>query len=285
MEPWKKIQKEHMEKKLKNIGERYLLEELIAESEVKATFRGHDLLMDRKVAVKVLHNKIDQSASLVSLFWLEAKKAASLDHANIMPVCDYGSKEDIFFMVMPWFEGCSLRYSLQSDGRLSLECALTIACKVALGLAKAHRLGIIHGAVKPENVLIGRGGAIKLTDFGIASITEQLTGSGILLEATQYSAPEQMRREILSPAADIYACGRMMYEMLTGQLPDSDDAPVPGMLQYLEDEPELHDLAKPSILPKLEQVVLRCLEKEPEMRFRNGFSLAYALEEASHPGG
>src|ERR1700686_1748146 len=137
--------------------------------------------------------------------------------------------------------------------------------------------------VKPQNVLVGRDGSIKLTDFGIASVykdinAERLTTTGMTLGTVQYYAPEQAQGEIVSPAADVYALGIVMYEMLTGRTPFDGENAVAVAMQHIQDAPVPPSQFNPNIPPALEEIILRCLEKVPEMRFRDGSSLARALE-------
>jgi eukaryotic-like serine/threonine-protein kinase len=141
----------------------------------------------------------------------------------------------------------------------------------------------VHRDVKPQNVLVGRGGSIKLTDFGIASVykdinAERLTTTGMTLGTVQYYAPEQAQGEIVSPAADVYALGIVMYEMVTGHPPFDGDSPVAVAMQHIQDIPTPPSHINPNLSPPLEEIILRCLEKVPEMRFRDGSQLARALE-------
>src|SRR6266571_2294277 len=172
---------------------------------------------------------------------------------------------------------------LSSHDVLDVDRAIIIAHDIALGLGAAHRRGIVHRDVKPQNVLIGIDGSIKLTDFGIVSLyknanAERLTTSGMTLGTVQYFAPEQAQGEIVSPAADVYALGIVMYEMLTGHPPFDGNSPVVVAMQHIQDQPEPPGQFNPSIPAALEEIILRCLEKEPGMRFPDGSQLARALE-------
>jgi eukaryotic-like serine/threonine-protein kinase len=198
-------------------------------------------------------------------------------------VYDYGQTDGNYFIVMELIEGTDLRHYLRSRKVLDNERAIIIAHDVALGLGAAHRRGIVHRDVKPQNVLVGRDGSIKLTDFGIASVykdinAERLTTTGMTLGTVQYYAPEQAQGEIVSPAADVYALGIVMYEMLTGRTPFDGDTPVSVAMQHIQDAPIPPSQYNPDIPPALEEIILRCLEKVPEMRFRDGSQLARALE-------
>src|SRR5947209_5270774 len=265
------------------LGERYQLQDPIGRGGMATIYRGRDMRMDRTVAIKVLREVYSTDSKFVKRFQQEAKAASALQHPNIVQVFDYGQTDGNYFIVMELVEGTDLRRYLRSRGVLDVDRAIIIAHDVALGLGAAHRRGIVHRDVKPQNVLVGRGGSIKLTDFGIASVykdinAERLTTTGMTLGTVQYYAPEQAQGEIVSPAADVYALGIVMYEMLAGRTPFDGDTPVAVAMQHIQDMPTPPSYFNPDIPPALEGVILRCLEKEPERRYRDVSTLARALE-------
>jgi eukaryotic-like serine/threonine-protein kinase len=265
------------------LGERYQLQDPIGRGGMATIYRGRDMRMDRIVAIKVLREVYSTDPKFVTRFQREAKAASSLQHPNIVQVYDYGQSDGNYFIVMELVEGTDLRRYLRSRGVLAIDRAIIIAHDVALGLSAAHRRGIVHRDVKPQNILVGRDGSIKLTDFGIASVykdinAERLTTTGMTLGTVQYYAPEQAQGEIVSPAADVYALGIVMYEMLTGRTPFDGDTPVAVAMQHIQDPPTPPSHFNPAIPPALEEIIMRCLEKVPEMRFRDGSALARALE-------
>ncbi|MBA2285590.1 MAG: protein kinase [Ktedonobacteraceae bacterium] len=265
------------------LGERYQLQEPIGRGGMATIYRGRDLRMDRVVAIKVLREVYSTDPKFVTRFQREAKAASALQHPNIVQVYDYGQTEGNYFIVMECIEGTDLRRYLRSRGLLDIDRAIIIAHDVALGLGAAHRRGIVHRDVKPQNILVGRDGSIKLTDFGIASVykdinAERLTTTGMTLGTVQYYAPEQAQGEIVSPAADVYALGIVIYEMLTGRTPFDGDTPVAVAMQHIQDLPVPPSQLNPNIPPALEDIIMRCLEKIPEMRYRDGSALARALE-------
>ena len=269
---------------LEVLGERYQLQDPIGRGGMATIYRGRDMRMDRPVAIKVLREVYSTDPKFVTRFQREAKAASALQHPNIVQVYDYGQSDGNYFIVMELIDGTDLRRYLRSRGILPVERAIIIAHDVALGLGAAHRRGIVHRDVKPQNVLVGRNGSIKLTDFGIASVykdinDERLTTTGMTLGTVQYYAPEQAQGEIVSPAADVYALGIVMYEMLTGRTPFDGDTPVAVAMQHIQDLPTPPSHLNAAIPPALEGVILRCLEKVPEMRYRDGSVLARALEE------
>jgi Serine/threonine protein kinase len=265
------------------LGERYQLQDPIGRGGMATIYRGRDMHMDRTVAIKVLREVYSTDPKFVTRFQREAKAASSLQHPNIVQVYDYGQSDGNYFIVMELVEGTDLRRYLRSRGVLAIDRAIIIAHDVALGLGAAHRRRIVHRDVKPQNILVGRDGSIKLTDFGIASVykdinDERLTTTGMTLGTVQYYAPEQAQGEIVSPAADVYALGIVMYEMLTGRTPFDGDTPVAVAMQHIQDAPLPPSQLNPNIPPALEEIILRCLEKVPEMRYRDGSTLARALE-------
>jgi eukaryotic-like serine/threonine-protein kinase len=265
------------------LGERYQLQDPIGRGGMATIYRGRDMRMDRFVAIKVLREVYSTDPKFVTRFQREAKAASALQHPNIVQVYDYGQSDGNYFIVMELVEGTDLRRYLRSRGVLAMDRAVIIAHDVALGLGAAHRRSIVHRDVKPQNIMVGRDGSIKLTDFGIASVykdinDERLTTTGMTLGTVQYYAPEQAQGEIVSPAADVYALGIVMYEMVTGRTPFDGDTPVAVAMQHIQDAPVPPSQLNPNIPPALEEIILRCLEKIPEMRFRDGSTLARALE-------
>src|SRR5438309_859360 len=265
------------------LGDRYQLGDAIGRGGMATIYRGNDMRMERVVAIKVLREVYSTDPKFVTRFQREAKAASALQHPNIVQVYDYGQTDGNYFIVMELIEGTDLRRYLRSRGVLDVDRAIIIAHDVALGLGAAHRRDIVHRDVKPQNVLVGRGGSIKLTDFGIASVykdinAERLTTTGMTLGTVQYYAPEQAQGEIVSPAADVYALGIVMYEMVTGHPPFDGDSPVAVAMQHIQDVPTPPSHLNPNLSPALEEIILRCLEKVPEMRFRDGSQLARALE-------
>jgi serine/threonine protein kinase len=229
-------------------------------------YRGLDLHMDRVVAIKVIRDAYNTDPELVTRFEREMKAASTLQHPNMVLVYDYGQTDGKYFIVMELVGGTDLRRYLRSRGVLAVDRAIIIAHDVALGLGAAHRRGIVHRDVKPQNVLVGRDGSIKLTDFGIASVykdinAERLTTTGMTRGTVQYYAPEQAQGEIVNPAADVDALGIVMYEMLTGRPPFDGDTPVAVAMQHIQDVPTPPSELNPNIPPPLEEIILRCLER------------------------
>jgi eukaryotic-like serine/threonine-protein kinase len=265
------------------LGDRYELQCLIGSGGMASIHRARDLQADRIVAVKVLHDIYSTDSQFVRRFLREARTASDLKHPNIVRVYDFGQTDGKYFIVMELLEGTDLRNYLTSRKVLDVDRSTIIAHDIALGLGAAHRRGIVHRDVKPQNVLIGFDGSVKLTDFGIVSIytsanVERLTTSGMTLGTVQYYAPEQAQGEIVTPAADVYSLGIVMYEMLTGHPPFDGESAVIVAMKHITEEPIPPRQFNPYIPAKLENIILRCLEKEPRDRFSDGSKLARALE-------
>jgi serine/threonine-protein kinase len=265
------------------LGGRYELLEPIGRGGMATIYRARDRRMNRTVAVKVLREVYSTDRKFVTRFQMEARAASSLAHPNIVQVYDYGQSTDSYYIVMELIQGTDLRRYLRNHHILSVDQAVAIAHAVALGLGAAHRRSIVHRDVKPQNILVNGEGLVKLTDFGIASMykdlsAERLTTTGMTLGTVQYYAPEQAQGEIVKPAADVYALGIVMYEMLTGKPPFDGDTPVSVAVRHIQDLPEPPRKQNPKIPPALEELILRCLEKDPRDRYVDGDALAKALD-------
>jgi eukaryotic-like serine/threonine-protein kinase len=271
----------HLHQEFELLSDRYQLQDPIGRGGMASIYLGRDLRMERSEAIKVLREISSTDPKLVKRLQLEAKAASALQHPNIVQVYDSGLTDGKYYIVMELVDGTDLRRYLRSRSRgvLDVDRAIIIAHAVALGLGAAHRRGIVHRDVRPENVLVGRYGSIKLTNFRIESVYKDMNAERLFTIGTvQYYAPEQAQGEIVNPATDVYALGIVMYEMLTGRPPFDGDTPVAVAMQHLQDPPTPPSQLNPEIPPSLEEIILRCLEKVPEMRFGDGSSLARALE-------
>ena len=218
----------------------------------------------------------------VKRFQREAEVMYSLQYPNIVSVYDYGHTNGDYFIIMELVDGTDLRRFLGSRGILDANRAIMIARDVAIGLSEAHRRGIVHRAVIPQHILMDNAGPIKLSSFTIASVKgindEDLSTIGTSLNIVPYFPPEQAMGEFVTPAADIYALGIVMYEMLTSHPPFEGNSPVVVAMQHIQDVPKPPSQINSNIPAELEEIIIRCLEKEPDMRFRDGSELAKALE-------
>ena len=201
---------------------RYRLIARVAGGGMGDVYRAHDLLLDRAVAVKVLQPGLAADPDLVARFKAEARAAARLTHPNVVAVYDWGEEsERTYYMVMEFVPGTDLRDVLVGQGRLEAAQAAAIVADVCDALAAAHESGLVHRDVKPENVLIAPGGKVKVADFGIAAVadTDRTAPGGVIPGTLRYLAPEQARGAHAGTAADIWAAGAMLYELVTGHPP------------------------------------------------------------------
>ncbi len=252
----------------KILNNRYELQQKIGEGGMARVYRGRDLRLNRQVAVKVLHSHYAGDTGFLQRFHHEAQAAANLRHPNIVDVYDVGQDGDIHYIVMEYVPGSDLKALLMRNGPLPVEQAVPIAESIASGLEAAHRVGMIHRDVKPQNIIIGDGGQIKITDFGIAKskLSTAMTETGVTFGTADYISPEQARGLAASPQSDIYSLGITLYEMLTGRLPFTGDSSIAVAMQHVTAEPPPPRMYNPRIPPQLEALVLRALSKDPADR-------------------
>jgi serine/threonine protein kinase len=263
------------------LNNRYRLLELVGSGGMAVVYRGEDTLLQRRVAVKVLREGFASDPAFLTRFQREARAAANLDHPNIVTVYDVGQDGDRHYIVMEYVDGQDLKTLIRQKGRLGVEETLDIAVQVCAGVGHAHKAGIIHCDIKPQNVLVTKDGRAKVTDFGIA---RALSGSGItesemVWGSPLYFSPEQAAGEPPSPASDVYSIGVMVYEMLAGSPPFQAEKPAALALMHMREEPPPLAVRNPQVPSQLEWIVRKVLAKEPSARYRTAEQLAHILEE------
>ncbi len=260
---------------------RYRLLELIGSGGMAVVYKGLDTLLHRPVAVKILREAYASDPAFVVRFQREARAAARLDHPNIVTIYDVGQDGDRHYIVMEYVDGEDLKSLIRRVGRLSVDQAVDIAIQMAAGVGHAHRMGIIHCDIKPQNVLITRDGVVKVTDFGIARALSEsgLTDPEIVWGSPTYFSPEQAAGERPVPASDVYSIGVVLYEMLAGVPPFQAEKPTALALMHLREEPQPLSVHNPQIPPQLEWIVRKLLAKEPAARYRTAEQLAIVLQE------
>jgi serine/threonine protein kinase len=263
------------------LNERYRLIACIGSGGMAVVYEGLDMLLERRVAVKVLRQRFASDPEFLERFQREARAAANLDHPNIVTVFDVGKDGDRHYIVMEYVDGQDLKTIIRQKGRLSVGEALDITAQVAAGVGHAHKAGVIHRDIKPQNVLITRAGRAKVVDFGIARALSEsgLTDSDTVWGSPIYFAPEQAAGDPLTPASDVYSIGVMMYEMLAGTPPFEADSPTALAMKHLREEPPPLTVHNPQVPPRLEWIVRKLLSKEPSARYRTAEQLAHVLEE------
>ena len=250
------------------LGNRYQVQDRIDRNgSISNVYHGRDTHMNSDIAIKVLREIYSTDPKFVTRFQRQAKATSTLHHSSIVEVYDYGHTDGTYYIIMELIEGVDLRRYLRSRGILPAERAIIIAHDIALGLGAAHRVGVVHRGVNPFHVLMDHDGSVKLIAFGTLG-----------LPTTHYYSPEQLQGEIVTPAADVYALGIVMYEMLTGRTPFDGDTPVAIAMQHIHDAPIPPSQFNPSFPSTLEMTVLQCLEKVAEQRYPDGSQLAHALQ-------
>ena len=252
----------------RTLARRYELLELIGGGGMADVYKAHDKLLDRPVAVKILHAQFSNDADFIDKFHREAQGAARLAHPNIVNIYDVGEEAGSHYIVMEYVPGDTLKTRIQQEGHLSVEESLQIAKDIASALEQAHRNNLVHCDIKPHNILMMPDGHIKVADFGIArAVTAStMTYSGSVIGSVHYFSPEQAKGSMITPKSDIYSLGVVMYEMLTGQLPFTGETSVGIAIKHLQEEAPTVRQADPSIPPVVEAIVSKAMGKVAEER-------------------
>ena len=250
------------------LARRYELQELIGGGGMADVYKAQDKLLDRAVAVKILHQQYANDAEFVEKFRREATAAAKLAHPNIVNIYDVGEDGGSQYIVMEYVSGPTLKEVIQQKGCLEPIEAVRIAKEIASALESAHRNNLVHCDIKPHNILVMPDGHIKVTDFGIARAVSAstMTYSGSVMGSVHYFSPEQAKGTVITTKSDVYSLGVVLYEMLTGQLPFNGETSVSIALKHLQEEPVPIRQLNPSIPPVLEAIVQKAMSKDPADR-------------------
>lgn len=254
------------------LTERYHITSHLARGGMADVYEGQDTLLNRRVAIKVLHSQYSSDEAFVKRFRREAQAAANLSHPNIVGIYDWGQAQNTYFIVMEIVEGRSLRDVLKSEGALLPRRAIEIASETAAALSVAHRAGLVHRDVKPGNILLARDGTVKVTDFGIARAwddSQELTRTGAVIGTATYFSPEQAQGAPADGRSDVYALGVVLYEMLTGRPPFLGDSPMSVAFQHVSAEAPVPSSLNPDVGPDLDTVVMKALRKDPSARYQS----------------
>ena len=265
----------------KLFNNRYEIKEKLGSGGTSIVYRGQDTLLGRMVTIKILREEYASNEDFVRRFRREAQAVASLSHGNIVSVYDVGYEENMHYIVMEFVEGESLKEYIKRKGAIEINEACDIITQILEGVQYAHEHGIIHRDIKPHNILLGIDGRAKVTDFGIAvgmsDVTLTYNTSSKILGSVHYISPEQVQGQAVTEKSDIYSVGVVFYEMLTGQLPYSGDAPISIAMQHVQGE-----LVQPhqvnNLIPMgLSYVVMRAMRKNPETRFDSAREMAESI--------
>ena len=235
------------------IGGRYELEELVGSGGMSSVYRAHDRMLERKVALKILHSRLGDDDEYVERFRREARAVAQLAHPNIVTVIDRGDDGGRQFIVFEYIDGQTLKEVVDAEGALPIDEVLRLGTGIAAGLAFAHERGIVHRDVKPQNVLMNGDGRAKVTDFGIArslDVEHGVTETGTVLGTSNYIAPEQASGQPVDDRSDVYSLGVVLYELLTGEVPFPGESFVAVAMQHINEPP-------PSVLERRPDAPLR----------------------------
>jgi serine/threonine-protein kinase len=267
------------------IAERYELEELVGTGGMSSVYRAHDRLLERDVALKVLHPQFTADTDYVERFRREARSVARLSHPSIVTVIDRGEQDGRQFIVFEYVRGENLKTLLQRVGPLPEEEAVRLALQIARALGFAHDNGLVHRDVKPQNVLLNGDGQAKVTDFGIARSLDVggLTQTGTVMGTSDYIAPEQARGSQVDAQSDIYSLGTVLYELLTGEVPFPGDNFVAVALRHINEPPPSVRERRPNVSPRLDALIRRAMAKEPRDRFSSMDELCAELSACLSP--
>jgi hypothetical protein len=263
------------------IADRYEIEQLLGIGGMSSVYRARDRLLERRVALKVLHAQHSHDPQYVARFRREAQAIARLSHPNIVTVIDRGEFDGCQYIVLEHVDGANLKQVVERDGRLPVAQALALAHQVARGLAFAHEQGIVHRDVKPQNVLVDEDGRARVTDFGIARSLERddgLTATGTLLGTSDYIAPEQASGEAVDARSDQYSLGALLYELLAGEPPYPGESFMTVAMRHLNDPVPSVRNVRPDVSPRLDTVIGRAMAKRPGERFPSTEAMIGALE-------
>jgi serine/threonine protein kinase/ActR/RegA family two-component response regulator len=278
------------------LGGKYQIRALVGRGASGMVYRAFQIELGRTVAIKVLNPLLQWHPEFVARFQREAVATSMLDHANVLRVIDFGREEDgVAYLVMEYLDGRNLDEVLEEFGTLPQGRAVEIVAQICAGLGEAHGRGIVHRDIKPENVMMTRGrnegGApvdlIKICDFGIARMElgaedsaascDKLTAAGTIWGTPRYMSPEQARGATVDGRSDLYACGILLYEMVTGHLPFQGKSPLAVLQKHLHEAPTRPSELQPDIDPRLEAIILKAMEKDPAERFQSARELRAAL--------
>lgn len=249
---------------------KYKIIKLIGRGGMANVYLASDMGTGIKVAIKILKPEFSSDEEFIRRFDTEAKAVSSLNHANIVKVFGVGREGNFRYIVQEYVDGITVKNLINQNGHLDWKVAVPIVIQVGMALEYAHRNGIVHRDIKPQNILISRDRIAKITDFGIARAASGNTitmSSGGALGSVHYFSPEQARGGNVGPSSDIYSVGVMLFEMVTGRVPFDGDSNVAIAVKHLQDKPPLASMYAPDIPHGLDSIIVKCMQKNPDKRY------------------
>ncbi len=264
----------------KLLGSRYEIIEKIGNGGMATVYKAKDLVLKRYVAVKILREEYTTDNEFIKRFNTEAESAASLTHPNIVSVYDVGKEGNLYYIVMELIKGKTLKEIIVEDGRMGWKWSVKIAKQIAQALETAHRNNIIHRDIKPHNIIITEDGTAKVTDFGIAKAVSNstITAFGTTIGSVHYFSPEHARGGYTDAKSDLYSLGVVLYEMVTGRVPFDADTPVSVALKHMQEKPVPPIELNPAIPQSLNDLILKAMEKDPNMRYSTATEMIEDLD-------
>ncbi|TYR82676.1 Stk1 family PASTA domain-containing Ser/Thr kinase [Priestia megaterium] len=269
----------------RRLNDRYKILHVIGGGGMANVYLARDMILDRDVAIKVLRLDFANDEAFIKRFHREAQSATSIAHPNIVSIYDVGEEEDIYYIVMEYVPGMTLKQYILQESPLSLEKAIHIMTQITSAIAHAHQFGIIHRDIKPQNILIDHDDTVKVTDFGIAVALSSttITHTNSVLGSVHYLSPEQARGGLANKKSDIYSLGVVLFELLTGRVPFSGESAVSIALKHLQTETPSPKKWNVAIPQSVENVVLKATTKDPFYRYNSVEELEEDLRSAVHP--
>lgn len=261
-------------------AERYKLEDFIGQGGMSLVYRAVDIRTGHSVAVKILKSEYNSDKEFLERFQREAQAASLMSHHNLVNLLDVGVEGEYRYLVLEYVNGNTLKDIIRQKGRLNYQTAIQITIRILSALQHAHDNGIIHRDIKPQNVLIHADGHVKVSDFGIARMTNAFTISkgDTVVGSVHYSSPEQATGSVVEATSDIYSTGVVLYEMLTGTLPYNGDSPVAVVLQHVQSIPTPPRAINPDIPLGMEQITKKAMAPNPDRRYPSADAMLADLD-------